>query len=163
MLSGFGRWIMLHLRYYYFLRIDFFVTNSTNENRFPVCIVPRVLKCKHTYVRPYAYTSACVRVCVRAFALHNRPVSQWEMLWPQTCLSLFQINSNCLLQMFSWPVADVPLYLVWPQMHNSYFIMQIGASWAWGNWRAIWKGWPNGWQKCGRGEPIEFSISKMAF
>lgn len=57
---GYVRWIVLHLRYYDFLQIDFFVTNLTNENRFLAPIVPRILKCEHTYVRSYAYTSACV-------------------------------------------------------------------------------------------------------
>lgn len=107
----------------------------------------------------------CMCVCeyVRASVHLNGTVSQRGMPWPQSCLSLSQINSNCLIQLFTGPVADVPLYSSWPQMHNGHFIMQIGAGWAWGNWRAIWKGWPNGWQKCRRGESIDFSTSKMAF
>lgn len=58
-------------------------------------------------------------------------VVQWAALprggrlWPCSCLSLSQINSNCLLQLFTGTMSDVFLYSCWPQTPNRRFIMQI--------------------------------------
>lgn len=61
--------------------------------------------------------------------------------WPQPCLSLSQINSNCGLQLFAVALPDVPLFSVEAVEQNRLFSCR---------WRGEWKGWAHGWQKCGR-------------
>lgn len=46
-------------------------------------------------------------------------------LWPRSCLPLSQINSNCLLQLFTGTMSDVFLYSRRLQTPNRRFIMQI--------------------------------------
>lgn len=77
-----------------------------------------------------AVQSKCVCVCVSR-----------EGPWPQPCLSLSQINSNCGLQLFAVALPDVPLFSVEAVEQNRLFSCR---------WRGEWKGWAHGWQKCGR-------------
>lgn len=54
-------------------------------------------------------------------------------LWPRSCLPLLQINSNCLLQLFTGTMSDVFLYSCGLWTPNRRFIMQIkgrmGENW----------------------------------
>ncbi len=76
--------------------------------------------------------SVCVCVCV--CVSRGGP-------WPQPCLSLSQINSNCGLQLFAAALPDVPLFSAEAVEQNRLFSCR---------WREEWKGWAHGWQKCGR-------------
>lgn len=76
-------------------------------------------------------------------------------LWPRSCLPRSPINSNCLLQLFSGTMSDVFL-LFWPasDAKQTFYHADKGQKGERLKGRP-WMGWPNGWQKCGRGESIE--------
>lgn len=101
--------------------------------------------------------------CLPRAQCETRPRShRVGRLWPRSCLPRSPINSNCLLQLFSGTMSDVfLLFSVASDAKQTFYHADKGQKGERLKGRP-WMGWPNGWQKCGRGESIEVFLFSSA-